>query len=251
MDTEVPLNGLSLKINSPIDDDRLDLIIGDLAADQPASIADIGCGWAEILLRLLAAVPTATGIGIDQEAVDIERAQELAARRGLEDRVRLIVADASLHKESHDLVICSGAHHVYGDSEQVADALRELRMITNDGGRLLFGVDYWLSAPPPERLQQMWGGASLADSRFLPDVVDAAQQTGWRLLDLYEVSQQEWNDYECGLVRNQEEWLLGHHDHPAADQLRERLDTARNAWLRGHHSYLGFAWLTLGALPRP
>ncbi len=246
--TTVPLNGLSLDLNSPIDPARLDRIVADLARSRPRTVLDVGCGWAELLLRVLAAVPDATGVGVDLERLDLDRGRANAEARGLADRAELRAADAKSLTGTYDLVLCVGAHHALNDDP--ARALTALRGLTADGGRLVFGLDYWLTVPPAERLDVIWGGATVEDSALLPDVVEAAAAAGWRLLDLHEVSQSEWDSYECGLVRNQEEWLLDHPDHPEADALRQRLDDGRQLWLRGHHGYLGFAWLTLGALPR-
>lgn len=249
MTKSVPINGLSLTLNSPIDQGRLDRIVADLSSARPQRVVDLGCGWGEVLFRVLEAVPGAAGVGIDLEAVDIERGREAAESRGLADRVRLEVGDASTHRGSYDLALSIGAHHAL--DPDVGRALAALRGLVVDGGRLLFGVDYWQSEPPAERLKLMWGGASLAESRLLGEVVEAAAATGWRLLDLHEVSQSEWDAYECGLVRNQEEWLLANPGHPDAEALRHRLDEGRREWFTGHHGYLGFAWLTLGALAIP
>lgn len=79
--TSVPINGLSLALNSPIDPDRLDRIVADLAAARPRSVADLGCGWGELLFRVLEAVPGATGVGIDLETVDLDRGRALAEAR--------------------------------------------------------------------------------------------------------------------------------------------------------------------------
>ncbi len=245
--TTVPLNGLTLDLNSPIDPGRLDRIVADLARSEPRTVLDLGCGWAEVLLRVLAAVPGATGVGVDLDQDDIDRGRRNARDRGLADRVELRVADAVTHRGTYDLVLCVGAQHALDDDPGVA--LRALRGLTGDGGRLLFGIDYWRSVPSAERLKLIWGGAMVEDSVLLPDVVEAAAAAGWRLLDLHEVSQSDWDAYECGLVRNQEEWLLEHADHPEAAALRQRLDDGRQQWLRGHHGHLGFAWFTLGAMP--
>lgn len=93
----------------------------------------------------------------------------------------------------------------------------------------------------------MWQGASVTDSAMLTDVVEAAAAAGWRLLDLHEATQDEWNHFERGLARHQELWLIDHPDHPEAEQLRSRLDADRRAWLRGHDGYMGFATLVLAA----
>jgi len=48
---------------------------------------DLGCGWGELLLRILDAVPGAVGTGIDLSAADLARGRDNAAARGLASRV--------------------------------------------------------------------------------------------------------------------------------------------------------------------
>jgi hypothetical protein len=57
----------------------------------------------------------------------------------------------------------------------------------------------------------------------------------------------EWDEFESGLATGAEEWLLANPDHPEAGAVRDRLDTHRSIWLRGHRDVMGFAYLTLGA----
>ncbi|MDZ5076347.1 class I SAM-dependent methyltransferase [Nesterenkonia sp. HG001] len=243
-----PVNGLDLAFGSPMSVTRSEQLITELTEISPRRIIDVGCGWAEQLLRTVMAVPGAHGLGVDLEEQDILRGQERAARLGVQDRVELRVQDGvelAGTAESADALICLGSWHALGGSP--AAALLRLRGLAAPGTRLLFGVDHWARLPDQDRLAQMWEGASLSDSHLLPDVVEAAAQAGWRLLDLHEATVDEWNHFECGMTRNQEEWLLENPDHPEAPALRERLDTLRGSWLRGHHGYMGFATLVLAA----
>ncbi|GAB3187391.1 SAM-dependent methyltransferase [Nesterenkonia suensis] len=253
-----PINGLDLAFGSPMGVARSEQLISDLTEISPRRIIDVGCGWAEQLLRTVAALPGAHGVGVDLEEVDILRGRERATQLGVQDRVELRVQDAAdllgppsggtgpaAAVRSADALICLGAWHALGASP--ADALHRLRGLAAPGGRLLFGVDHWARQPDGERLAQMWDGASLADSHRLPDVVEAAAEAGWRLLDLHEATADEWNHFECGMTRNQEEWLLENPRHPEAPALRGRLDDGRRSWLRGHHGHMGFATLVLAA----
>ena len=45
--------------------------------------------------------------------------------------------------------------------------------------------------------------------------------------------------------------MLANVDHPDADEVRTKLDTQRNIWLRGHRDVMGFAYLTLGVQHSP
>ncbi|MDS2173557.1 class I SAM-dependent methyltransferase [Nesterenkonia sp. CL21] len=244
-----PVNGLDLTFGSPMSVARSEQLIAELTEVSPRTVLDVGCGWAEQLLRTVMALPGSHGIGVDLEEMDIVRGQERARQLGVQGRVELRVQDAGeLTEELTDpteAVICLGAWHALGGSP--AEALQRLRALTVHGGRLLFGVDHWTQVPSQDRFDLMWEGASAADSQLLPDVVEAAAEAGWRLLDLHEATDDEWNHFECGMTRNQELWLLENPDHPQAGELRDRLDAGRRAWLRGHHGHMGFATLVLAA----
>src|SRR5580658_7172635 len=75
-----------LTFHGPLCEDRAVRFVGELAARRPATVLDIGCGWGELMLRILAAVPDASGTGVDIDREDIRRARDNAAARGLGGR---------------------------------------------------------------------------------------------------------------------------------------------------------------------
>ncbi len=66
-----------------------------LARTGPATVLDIGCGWGELMLRVLEAVPGATGVGVDLKAEDLARGRRAAEERGLAGRVRFLEESAT------------------------------------------------------------------------------------------------------------------------------------------------------------
>lgn len=50
----------ALDFNSPLSDERADRLIRTLAPLAGLRVVDLGCGWAELLLRALAAEPAAS-----------------------------------------------------------------------------------------------------------------------------------------------------------------------------------------------
>jgi cyclopropane fatty-acyl-phospholipid synthase-like methyltransferase len=65
-------------------------IVARLARTHPATVLDLGCGWGELMLRILEAVPGAAGTGIDVSGADLARGRDSAAARGLADRASFI-----------------------------------------------------------------------------------------------------------------------------------------------------------------
>ncbi|WP_125776034.1 SAM-dependent methyltransferase [Antribacter gilvus] len=231
--------GSLLLLNSPLRQASLDRLIARAAEHQPTRIVDHGCGWGEVLLQALAACPGATGLGIEVHDPDVQRARATATERGLTGRVRFESGSSTDHREPADLLISLGAFQAFGD---LPTAVRELRADLLPGGRALFGMEYWTSAPAPAELAHMWPGASESDCLSLPDLVDQLHEAGWRILDLHESTRTEFDDFELGHLREREQWLIDHPDHP----VRAELDSAWTAWLRGHRRTMGFVTFVLG-----
>ncbi|MEU1295953.1 class I SAM-dependent methyltransferase [Streptomyces sp. NPDC005840] len=236
-------SGARLTFNAPLSDARADRLVTDLAASNPSTVLDLGCGWGELLLRVLEAVPGARGIGVDLRGAALERGRSDAARRGLADRVTFVEGPAADHLSDADLVLSSGAYQAFGT---VADALGVLRERVNPGGRLLFAAEIWERIPTDGQLARMWPDMTAEDCHLLPDLVDLTIAAGFRPLRIETSTRDEWEEFESGYLAGPEEWLLANGDHPEADQVRDQVDTHRAFWLRGHRGVLGFAFLTLG-----
>ncbi|GAA2026784.1 class I SAM-dependent methyltransferase [Catenulispora yoronensis] len=230
--------------HSPMTEQRGDRIAADLAAAGPASVADYACGWGELLLRILALVPQARGYGVDLSGRDLARGRANAAARGLADRVEFVEGRAGDHRRPADVVINCGAWQIFGTT--AAEALAVLRPLVNPGGRLFFGIEYWETVPPPERLAHMWDNVTADRCELLPDLADHAVAAGFRPLRIETSTRSEWEDYESLETADSEEWLLANPGHPDAADVREHLDRKRSIWLRGHRDFFGFAMLTLG-----
>jgi cyclopropane fatty-acyl-phospholipid synthase-like methyltransferase len=236
-------SGARLTFHGPLSAERADDLVADLAARKPANVIDYGCGWGELLLRVLQAAPDATGVGIDIHGPDIARGRENAERRGLSGRAVFIEGSATDHAELAEVVICCGAYQAFGT---IREALTALRALVKPAGVLLFGAEIWDQAPTDERLANLWPGTTVDDCLYLPDLVDAAVAAGFRPLRIQTATRGEWEEFESGYAAGAEEWLLANGDHPGAAELRAKLDGHRSIWLRGHRDVLGFGYLTLG-----
>lgn len=234
--------GAHLTFNIPMSVARATALVAELAGSQPRTVLDVGCGWAELLLQVVQAVPEAHGTGVDVHGPDIERGHRAAAQRGLGARVDLRHGPAGDDLGAADLVLNLGSFHAFGSTEQ---ALRALRGLVRPGGRVLFGAEFWQRLPTPEQLEAMWEGASLDDCTDLGGLVEQAVTAGFRPVRVATATTAEWEDYESGHLADREEWLATNADHPEAPAVRQTLDEAWAGWLRGHREVLGFAYLTL------
>ncbi|MEV0587823.1 methyltransferase [Nonomuraea sp. NPDC050310] len=242
-DSMPQFTGAMLDFNAPLSQARADRLVALLAARKPATVVDLGCGWGELLLRLLEAVPEAHGTGFDLRPEAVARGRANAKARGLDGRVELKEESAEGFGGTADLVLNIGAYHAYGT---IDEALKEIRQRLAPGGRLVFGAEFWERPPSEERLAQMWPGTSADDCVDLPTLVDRAVAAGFRPLDIGTATRVEWEEFESGFAAEVEAWLLDNPGHPEAEATRAKLDDNRRYWLRGHRDLMGFAYLVLG-----
>ncbi|PRY02334.1 SAM-dependent methyltransferase [Allonocardiopsis opalescens] len=238
-----------LDFHGPLSADRAARMVERLARTAPRTVADIGCGWGELMLRLLAAVPEATGLGIDLREDDLARGRALAERRGLGARAVFSRGPAAATAlEPADVVLCLGASHALSDAappQHTAGALRALRRLVRPGGRVLFGEGFWERTPTAGELAAMWPGATAEDHLDLAGLVDAAAAAGFRPEWIERAGRDEWDAFESGYLAGVEEWLAADPARPGAAEARERADRHRSSWLRGYRDVLGMAYLTL------
>lgn len=237
-----------LTFHGPLSETRADRLVARLAANAPTTVLDIGCGWGELMLRTLAAAPDATGTGIDLDAEDLARGRTAAEQRGLTDRVRFLEESATgtTHGPA-DLVLCVGASQALSAAEpphHLPEALKELRRLVCDSGRVLLGEGFWQRTPTPAELSGMWPDAATTDHHDLATVVGLAMDAGFRPEWTQTASLDEWEEFESAYLADAEVWLAEHPGHPLAAETRERVDRHRDRWLT-YRGVLGLVYLTL------
>ncbi|MEO7369903.1 MAG: class I SAM-dependent methyltransferase [Ilumatobacteraceae bacterium] len=230
----------SLEFNAPMSTTLADELATLLSSRTPAIVVDIGCGWAELLLRVLAMAPLASGLGVDADVRVLARANANAGARHLDDRVTF-TTELPEPGSTADVVICVGADHIYGP---LPDALVNLQDLLSPGGVLLLGTGYWETTPTVEQAASI--GARPDDHRDLADLVDLAMGVGFRLLGLRTATRREWEQFEFGYLADWENWLMKWSHDAMAPRIRAQADTHRNEYLRGWREVLGFAYLVLG-----
>lgn len=239
--TPAPVNGHAyLDFNAPMSDARAYELIGTLRlADR--TVVDYGCGWAELLLRIVEHEPTARGVGVDGDESGIARGRANATSRGLGKNVRLELADLTTWEAPPvDVAVSIGSSHAWGHTR---DTLRAMHQRVRPGGQLLLGDAFWERPPSEDLLARL--DAKPDDYGSLAELVDLAMATGFRLLSLATANLDEWDSFESRWCAGRERWLLENPDHPEAAEVRKVVDDHRDTWLHGYRGHLGFAYLTL------
>jgi SAM-dependent methyltransferase len=248
---------VDLAFLSPLSDRRADSLIQFLADGEPRLVLDLGCGWAELLLRTLSALSDSVGVGIDRDPDAIEHGKANAVNRGLDDRLTLIAGDASVEApESADAVICIGASQIwdptFGDAPPTEPldyrrALTAIRGLVPRGGRVVYGEAIWSTTPTAAAVAPLAG--RLDEFVPLAELVEIATSCGFAPMAIHEADLDEWDTFESGVSACYARWLAGHDSHdPAAADVRQRADRQRAAYLHGYRGVLGLAYLELLAV---
>jgi cyclopropane fatty-acyl-phospholipid synthase-like methyltransferase len=235
---------------APLSDGRAKELVAFLAARATGMVLDAGCGWAELLVRLLRVRADLRGIGLDLRD-DFSHAWTNATRWGVADRLDLIAGDAKGYMpEAAGGAICIGASQIWGppvDARQPLDyraALKALRRVLSPGAPLVYGEAIW-SRPPTEAAAAPLA-RRLDEFVFLPDLVDMAWSCGFTVARVHEASLDEWDRFESGYAASWATWLANHPgSHPDASAVREDSRRHRDAYFRGYRGILGMAYLAL------
>ncbi|MGW4866620.1 SAM-dependent methyltransferase [Streptomyces chartreusis] len=237
-----------LTFHGPLSEARAQGLVRRLAGTDPRTVLDIGCGWGELMLRVLAAAPQATGVGVDLNAEDLARGRLNAEARGLAERARFVEESATgTSRGPADLVLCVGSSQALGPAEppgHFAEALRELRRLVSDDGRVLLGEGFWQRPPTAAELAGMWPEAAVSDHHDLAALLDLVVAAGFRPEWTETANLDEWEEFESAYQADAEVWLARNPGHPLADETRERLDRHRAQWM-SYRGVLGLAYLTL------
>lgn len=194
---------------------------GSLAGGPGETVVDIGCGWGERLLRVLAASPELHGVGVDTNARVIERARHVARERGLSARSSLIVGDAkSVSPPSAGSAICIGASQAWatdstarGSPLDYGRALRSLRGLVAGQGRVVYGEAIWSTPPTAKAIAPL--GGRVDEFVSLDELVEIAVSCDFMPVAFHEASLDEWDSFESGFSAPFANWLALHpKDHP-------------------------------------
>jgi cyclopropane fatty-acyl-phospholipid synthase-like methyltransferase len=219
-----------LTFNAPLSDERATALLGALPIAPGHHVLDLGCGWGELLLRVVDAHPATTGTGVDTDRGSLDRGRRLAAQRGLLERVDFVEAQAASFAERGDVVLCVGSSHAFGGSEA---ALLRLADRAQPGGRILYGDAFWAQAPGPMARRV------IGELPSFDDLAAFAHMAGLRVEHADRSSLAEWDAFEAG-------WRSGLEASSDPDTVALAAERKRE-YEDGYRGALGFAWLVLAS----
>src|SRR4051794_34295042 len=180
---------------------RAAALIATLEPLAGASVVDLGCGWAELLLRIVEHEPTVRGLGIDSNAAALKRAQRNADERDLCERVRFECGDAAQWSSACDVAIVIGSSHAWGGTSRALDAVG---LLLQPAGRLLLGDAFWEQPPTVAALNAL--DAAADDFTSLPGLTRLCEERGYRLLHVSTATLDEWDGFESRYCAGAQRW---------------------------------------------
>jgi SAM-dependent methyltransferase len=223
---------------SPISAERLDNLIDLLHLPPEGTVLDMGCGKAEVLMRVLMRYAV-QGEGWDISPSLLEEAHRRATQRGLLPfRLRLHAGDGKdrvLEPDSLDLAICVGSSHIYGGLSQTLGALSPA---VRSGGLLLAGELFWKRKPKAAEVTSF--GMRAQDYSDLAGTIACGEAFGLVPLDATISSDEEWDEYEWDLIRAVEEWAAENPDDPDRESFVARAHLMRDSYLAWRRETMGF-----------
>jgi hypothetical protein len=212
-----------------------------------ARIVELGCGKADLLIRILRVRTDTTAEGFDRNPWFLADARATAEAAGVASRLSLIDTDAPavrLVGRALDAAIAMGATGIVGDG---AETLGFLASIVVSGGEVVFGDGFW-AEPPPDGGLAAFGMAR----EELPDGLEGfaalGRAAGLEPLEVTAVSTEEWDVYETAYARAIAAWADAHLDDADRDAFLARSAGMRSSYAEWRRASLGFA---IGRFRRP
>ncbi len=223
---------------NPIAAAKIERILDLLPLDEKSRILDLGCGRAELALRIIERFGS-TVIAIDNSSLMLDAARERAEWTGALSKLHLDNMDIAEYRadpETFHLSVMLGAGGIAGGMSGIC---KQLKSWTASGGYILIGEGYWRQRPASEYLTILGG-----DEDELLDHhgnVQAGVEAGLVPMHATTSSLDEWDEYEWKYSRAIERYAREQSEDPDVPAMLERIRRWRNAYLRWGRDTLGFA----------
>ncbi len=224
---------------SPLGSERADALLARLALARGGRVLDVGCGKAELLLRLVER-HAARAVGVDINPVFLDAARARAASRVGGGALTLLERPAVNLNEapgSFDAALCIGSTHALGG---YVETLRALQTLVRDSGRVLVGDGYW-KRPPDDEYLAVLGGTREEFTGHEGNIANGAA-LGLNPLAAEVSSLEEWDAYEDLYADAVERYAREHPDDTDAPAMLDHVRRWHRAYRRWGRETLGFGF---------
>lgn len=223
---------------NPISTAKIERVLDLLSLDATSRVLDLGCGRAELALRIIERFGS-TVVAVDNSELMLDAARERAEWTGARHKLHLDDSDIREFRadpETFHLTVMLGAGGIDGGMPGIC---RQLKAWTKGGGYILIGDGYWRRRPPGEYVKFL--GTSDAEYLDHRGNVQAGVEAGLIPMHAVTATQDEWDEYEWKYARAIERYAGEHPEDPDVPAMVERIRRWRDAYLRWGRDTLGFA----------
>jgi len=222
---------------NPVAAAKIERILDLMEFDAGARALDLGCGRAELALRIVERYG-ASVVAVERSPFMLDAARERAEWTGALAKLHLDDCDIrAFHAdpETFHLTVMLGAGGIDGGTAGMG---RTLRGWTRPGGYVLVGEGYWKAKPPHEYLHAL--GARPGDYTDHRGNVQAGIDAGLVPIHAVTASDDEWDEYEWKYARAIERYATEQPGDVDVPEMLERSRRWRDAYLRWGRDTLGF-----------
>jgi SAM-dependent methyltransferase len=222
---------------NPISAAKIEKVLDLLPLDGNSRVLDLGCGRAELALRIIERFAS-TVIAVDHSEPMLDAARERAQWTGALAKLHLDDSDIRNYQadpETFHLTVMLGAGGIEGGMRGICS---QLRTWTKPGGYILVGEGYWQRKPRAEYVAFLGG----PETQYLDHGGNVQAGVSAGLIPMYALtaSLDEWDDYEWKYSRSIERYAGERPDDPDVPEMLKRGRRWRDAYLQWGRDTLGF-----------
>ncbi len=200
---------------------RIDTLLDLVPLSPGQRVLDVGCGNAEVLLRLAERYGTKS-VGVDRSPHALRIAKAAFAKRRPDADVTFLQQDIQASEPPagpFDMIVWMGGPFLGRDQKSTFETFARW---VEPGGHVLIGAGFWAQPPPAEYLE----ATGLTEDEQKDHATNIAWGVEAGLVPLYTCvsTRDEWDHFEGVIKTNVERYALAHPDNPDP---RGRLEQGR------------------------